>query len=329
MSAPTDGMPEGNFPGGPQPSPEGPAQTPTTQPGADTLAEMRRQVVTLKAEVDALQIASAHQRRSQWLQSSTILAVVGVLITVSTFFYGERQKRLEEQQADRVELAEITKKLDEYDSNNAEIIRQYRDDPTLTGNLLAYHLAESLVLADRATELIGRQNNGRFTGHEHFAVAHVYRSGGAFTEAHQVATDGLNVAGDSVGLLSLLREMAIIEASMNQDLSLVESHLEEAIEKSERWDEQSEAWSNFTTQKLWAYFLVVRRDCPRAEQHAQAAREHVAQMSKFFLTDADRASHLASIDSVMGPCSTPGTPSPPLNEIASAPVSEQPATNPN
>ena len=86
MSAPTDGMPEGNFPGGPQPSPEGPAPTSITQPGADTLAEMRRQVVTLKAEVDALQIASAHQRRSQWLQSSTILAVVGVLITASTSF---------------------------------------------------------------------------------------------------------------------------------------------------------------------------------------------------------------------------------------------------
>jgi hypothetical protein len=89
----------------------------------DDRGELRRQLATIKAEVDALQIAAAGQRRSQWLQASTIVAVIAIIVPLVTWWNGEQEREFAEQQAQRVELAELTQRLSSHREAYAELWR--------------------------------------------------------------------------------------------------------------------------------------------------------------------------------------------------------------
>jgi hypothetical protein len=144
---------------------------------------------------------------------------------------------------------------------------------------------ESLVLADRASELIENVDVG-LTGQEHYAVADVYQYGGFLGEAHRVATDGLAVADTDVGRIWLLRKLAIIEATMSGDVSAIAERLTDALELSQQSDDQTAAWTDYETEQLWAWLLASLRECPAALEHAQEAKNHLADVSPFSVSDS-------------------------------------------
>lgn len=276
---------------------------PTQATPVDHLAELRQQLDRVKAEVDALQVASAEKRRPQWKQITSIVAVVGVLLTAGTFGYGEWQKRISERRAARVELSELVQRLTAIPLDHARLVAE---NPATAYSNSSNLVTEARVLTDRALDVMDRLG-GQASAAEYFAVANAQIYAALPEEAGRTAAQGLDRATTEdhsrLELLRLAAKVAVIEG----DRARAERHLEEARQG------YRQPYDAFHTEWFWAGVAITESDCSSALQHAQAARDEAARVNRQL---SDPSQLVSMVDQLVATCSgalvpDPSVPGPP------------------
>ena len=164
-------------------------------------------LILLKKEVDALQIA-IHEQRTPWYKSmSTVLSVVALLFSFGTTFVSYTRTQSQDIQSARVELRGLLQRLASLPRESIEITKKYeKNDPAVVASISGFINQENALLARQAAEIAKKIPPESVSATEYYAIGvalqNAYNVEGAkelFTKAIDVSTD-LN---DRVGALRM------------------------------------------------------------------------------------------------------------------------------
>ena len=213
------------------------ASTAPPQP-ADEVAELRRALDAMKAELDALQthVMSEDKRglSRHWPNVATIL-VAALTLAFSIWVNQGSAERLAEQDrhAARAELRELLQRLQALPVQNFENERTYADDPAARSFMGSAIQGETTLLAEQAADLID-QLGGTAGADEYGQVAYALTNAGLTQDAQRLVEEGLVVADSAPSLAALLRQAAIIRFTLG-DFDAGRTRWQEALQVFERF----------------------------------------------------------------------------------------------
>jgi len=171
-------------------------------------------LLLLKKEVAALQIA-IQGSQNPWVKNmSTVLAVVALLFSFGTTFVSYKRTESQDIQSARVELRGLLQRLSSLPRENIEMAKKYEKiDPAIVASISSFINQENTLLARQAAEIAKRLPSEYVSATEYYAIGvalqYAYNVGGAkelFTKAIDVSTD-LN---DRVGALRMRANLLFI-----------------------------------------------------------------------------------------------------------------------
>lgn len=175
--------------------------------GNENSGDQSVDLILLKKEVDALQIA-IHSQRSPWYKSmSTVLSVIALLFSFGTTFVSYKRTQSQDIQNARVELRSLLQRLASLPRESIELTKKYeKTDPAAVASISGFINQENALLARQAAEIAKKLPPESVSGTEYYAIGvalqNAYNVEGAkvsFTKAIDVSTD-LN---DRVGALRM------------------------------------------------------------------------------------------------------------------------------
>lgn len=171
-------------------------------------------LLLLKKEVDALQIA-IHGQRTPWYKSiSTVLSIVALLFSFGTTLVSYKRTQSQDIQSARVELRGLLQRLASLPRENIEITKKYEKiDPSAVASIGGFINQENSLLARQAAEIAKKLPPESVSATEYYAIGvallNAYNVDGAkelFTKAIDISTD-LN---DRVGALRMRANLLFI-----------------------------------------------------------------------------------------------------------------------
>jgi hypothetical protein len=127
------------------------------------------QLVTMKKEIDSLQIAMGESNRPWYRQAATLIAIGALLFSFGTTYYSNRQARLQNIHNAKVELRGLIKEIESASLANVDIQNRYKDNPaawTLASSLVR---TRQIVLASQAADIVDSIPD-EVTATEYYAV---------------------------------------------------------------------------------------------------------------------------------------------------------------
>lgn len=245
----------------------------------DRNEELDERVAVMKREVDALQIQMAEKARPWWKQIPVLLPLIISLgaLSFSVWTDQKSENRLErrDEHDARVELTGLIQRLQALPKENFELQQNYGDQPALNTQINT----ENLVLSRQAADLIN-ELEGDVSAMEYYSVGYALSYSGLHVEASNLLTQGLAVARDSTGALSLLRQDALEHFALG-DLEGGRTRWREAMDISDKYPGRNAttvAAETMYTEMRWAAAELAQHECPAALRHITAAKQYISKL---------------------------------------------------
>lgn len=163
---------------------------------------------TLKAEVDALQIAAMKSSEPWYQNASTLIAAFALLISLGTTIFSYFESIDQENWALRAELRSLILRLNDLPLKNYELQLKYRGDELVAGDLAGYSNNENSIIATHAAEIIKRIPS-MVSGAEIMSVAVALRNSNQLGISTDMLRAGLEGENNSDSMVAILRNLAL------------------------------------------------------------------------------------------------------------------------
>jgi tetratricopeptide (TPR) repeat protein len=237
------------------------------------------QLVTMKKEIDSLQIAMGESNRPWYRQASTIIAVVAVLLSLGTTYYSSRQARLQNIHNAKVELRGLIKEIESASLANVDIRNKYKNNAAaleLAGSLVR---TRQIVLVSQATDIIDSIPD-EVTATEYYAVGSALST----ISPQRVLSyyeRGLAKADNVDSYLGISHSLGLHYFSIG-DYERGRSSFTQALTSHDRFGQSSESlrrYHNAFTYYQWAAAELSIRNCPAANKHHEESLRLFQQLS--------------------------------------------------
>lgn len=242
-----------------------------------TEADLHRSIATIKAEVDALQIAQA-KAQSPWYQSAPVIVSIMALLfsfgtTVFSYYDNEQQRRDETSR----ELRELLIKISSLPLRNYELQQKYEQDALAVGSIAGMLSQENQLLINQAASLADSIPD-LVTSTELVGLAGALINAGAHADALPILARAGGIAtnfNDAVGAQRLL-------AATNYQLGRVEQGREgyrqaKLMIEEPRFSDVTAISIEFTnghTEMYWAQMEGMVGNCDAFATHIKEAFRH-------------------------------------------------------
>jgi tetratricopeptide (TPR) repeat protein len=247
---------------------------------------LQQQMLTIKQEVDALQIQMA-KVRAPWYRDVNVLVAIGALIlTAFTAYVSIRHTRLQDIENAKGDLRELIREISTISAQAAEIGAQYEDNPQ--GGLLAGSLLNSdkIVLANQAADIIDEIPD-HVSAAEYYSVGFAVASIGNFERAIELYARGIEIADDRWSAVATRSGLALSHFAAG-DLEAGRRAFEGAIHSGDDFTDANSAarqWESAFAHFKWSEAELTANQCAEAQSHyEQSRREYAAIEGSFDLT---------------------------------------------
>jgi tetratricopeptide (TPR) repeat protein len=229
---------------------------------------------TMKAEIDALQIAMSEGSKPWYRQPSVLIACIALVFSFSTTFYANRRAHKEDVHNAKVELRELIQRLTAIPQRNVDLDVKYAKDPNAlvrAGSLLN---TEQIVLAKQALDIIDEIPN-EVSATEYYAVATALSIAGTYDRTLGLFQRAFEVAQDANDWLAAARSLGTAGFAQG-DLKRGRAGYQQALNVFERFPNRNKAYverTNAYTEMFWASSEVSAKQCNEAKRHASQAAQ--------------------------------------------------------
>lgn len=237
-------------------------------------------LVLLKKEVDALQIA-IHSKQLPWYKNiPTILSILALLFSFGTTAVSYLRTRSQDIQSSRIELRGLLQRLAALPRENIEITKKYeKTDPAAIASVTGLLNQENSLLARQAAEITKNLPEEFVSATEHFAIGSAllnsYNISGAIdslTKAIDVSTD----MNDRVGALRVRANALFISGQPETGRVDYQRALNVFQEFKINYNDYTKRSIHIWTELSWAYSEVGVGLNDNALQHVANAQNIVS-----------------------------------------------------
>jgi tetratricopeptide (TPR) repeat protein len=248
-----------------------------------TVDELQARLATMKDEIDALQISSAERSRPWYRQASTIstfIALLALVFSVATTMSADRREREQDQRAQqqnvrdaRTLLGQLIQRLDAMPRENANLVKEFGNDPATLGQLAGNLNVENIALAGQAADIIN-SIRGHVTATEYLVVANALYFSGLFDRARELYQAGAALDADQVTHAALLHSYAALLVYSGGDMRVARAKMQEALDvyKKQPTSFQGQVLNtNLATHIAWTSLELFKQECAQARKHYDEA----------------------------------------------------------
>lgn len=239
--------------------------------------EVVEQIWTIKKEVDALQVAAAHEHKPWYKSASAIIAAVAPLISVVSSAGNYYRNINLDQHRLRDELRSIIIRLSSLPLKHLELQEKYSKKPLLLGSISGQINAENMLLASRGVEIID-QISQFVSVSEILAIAIALVPSGEIGKAmplFETVARKASHASDAVAAYRNLGTYSFQFGKVEQGRKYYSDALE--IFEHDRFSNPPQITVNVThafTEMYWAQQEAIILNCKGWEQHLEMAEQH-------------------------------------------------------
>lgn len=242
---------------------------------------LNQDLLLLKREVDALQIA-IHRQEAPWYKNmSTVLSIVALLFSFGTTFVSYKRTESQDVQNARVELRGLLQRLAFLPRENIEITKRYeKNDPSAVATIGGFINQENALLARQAAEIAKQLPEGYVSATEYYSIGvalqNAYNIAAAkdlFTKAIEVSTD----LSDRVGALRMRANLLYVMGQPDSgrvDYQKALSVFSDFGQTS--YNDYTKRSTHIGTELGWAYSEANIGSKDVALQHVTNAENHLA-----------------------------------------------------
>jgi tetratricopeptide (TPR) repeat protein len=244
--------------------------------GRDSIQD---QLVTMKKEIDALQIGLGESNRPWYKQASTVIAVVALLLSFGTTYYSNRQARLQDTHNAKIELRGLIEEIESASLATVDVQNKYKDNPQALGLAGSLVRTRQLVLVTQAAAVIDSIPD-EVTATEYYAVASALSQFAGAQRVLPYYERGLARADNIDSYTAITRSIGQTyfgagnyergRSAFTQALSALERfHLSGSYGRS----------YNAYTHITWASAELASKHCLEARKHHEEARRLLQQLA--------------------------------------------------
>jgi hypothetical protein len=244
------------------------------------------QLLTMKREIDALQIEAARVGAKWYRQVpvvvSVLVSVLALAFSFGTTLLSEKRLAREDDHAARTELRSLIQRLTTLPKENFELTENYAKNPVAVQQLSGFINAENAVLSKQAAELT-KQIANDVTAIEYYAIAVALANSGLSGQSGELVTRGLDAAKDAQEETTLLRQYGQHLFAIGE-LEAGRERYRQAMEVFRHYPEENAdvvAQTHLFTQMFWADAELAKGECREAWSHFDTSRRYLVKTSGF------------------------------------------------
>ena len=249
-------------------------------PEADEVETASATLHSLKAEVDALQVAVMGQRTPWYRNTSTLISVLALLFSFGTTFVSYTRTKAQDIQNARIELRGLLQRLSVLPRDNFELTKKYSDDPGAVSQLSSYLNQENALLARQAAEMALRIPRDYVSATEYYAVAVALQAAYNNERANEFLRLAIDSSKDFSDKIAALRAHANLLFVVGQ-LEAGRAEYGKALKIFEVYPAYNEYTRNSTnvwTELAWAYAEAGAGSSESAMRHIADAEKDAAAL---------------------------------------------------
>jgi tetratricopeptide (TPR) repeat protein len=238
-------------------------------------------LVLLKKEVDALQVA-VHGQRAPWYKNiPTIISVVALLFSFGTTFVSYQRTQSQDIQNARVELRGLLQRLASLPRENIEITKKYEQIDPAAVNMISSSLnQENSLLARQAAEIAKKLPSGSVSATEYYSIGFALQNAYNLEDARELFTKAIDVSTDLNDRVGALRGRASLLFMTGQpDAGRVDFQRALSVFSDFRntsYNEYTKRSTHIWTELGWAYAEANIGAKDIALQHVENAEEYLS-----------------------------------------------------
>jgi tetratricopeptide (TPR) repeat protein len=236
-------------------------------------------VVTLKKEVDALQIAMLEQRTPWYKNISIILSVVALLFSFGTTFVSYIRTQNQDIQSQRVELRGLLQRLAALPRENVEVRKKYIGDSASIASISGFIGQESTLLSRQAAEIANRIPAEYISATEYYAIGLALKNAAINDSAMTFFAKAIDTSKDLNDRVSALRTRASLLFKVGQpNAGRVEYQkaLNVFSEINNIYDDYTKRSTHIYTEMSWAFDESSIGSKDSALQHIENAERYLS-----------------------------------------------------
>lgn len=244
--------------------------------------DLEQELRTVKAEVDALQIAAMKNDTPWYGNASTLIAAFALLISLGSTIFTYMRSVEQENWALRAELRTLILRLNELPLKNHELQLKYKGNRLVAGDLAGLTNNENLIVASQAAEIIGKIP-WMVSGGEALSVAVALKNSNQLrssTELLLVALQGRNNTESMVAILRNLAGNNFLSGNLEEGRKYFQKALN--VFRGDRFRPPNKIYEVSThalTEMYWAQHEAQVKNCDAWEVHLRQAREYWARLN--------------------------------------------------
>lgn len=254
---------------------------PVMTPAADErLGQLGSDLVTLKQEVDGLQIIATNQKKPWYRDVSTIISVLALLFSFGTTAVSLHRTKAQDVQNSRQELRTLLQRLSAIPRENFEAGKRYETDANARAALGTLYAQENALLARQAAEIAGKLPPDVVSATEFYEVAVALQSAYNLSQAKVFVAKARTRATDFNDEVAAIRASAALEYLTGAPESGGKLFREalDIFSKYTGYDQYTKDSTNALTQIQWALSEANQNQIENANEHLIAASRIVDKM---------------------------------------------------
>ena len=228
-----------------------------TVPGSATASEqgdLQDRLLSLKEEVDALQITVMKQSGPWYKEVPTIVSLLALLFSFGTTWVSHNRSNAQDIQNARGELRTLLQRLAALPKDSFELTKKYSDDSVTAGMLSSYVNQENALLARQAAEIAQKLPGDKVSATERYAIAvalqNSYNIEGASTFLQQAIKTANNI-NDELAALRSYANLLFISGQFDAGRQEYEKALR-VFSRYKGYNEYIQKSSHIWTELAWA-----------------------------------------------------------------------------
>ena len=238
-------------------------------------------LLLLKKEVDALQIA-IHSQKTPWYKNiSTILSIIALLFSLGTTYVSNKRIESQDIQNARIELRGLLQRLVALPRENIEITKKYeKTDSNTLWSLGSYLNQENLLLARQAAEITKRLPPEYVSATEYYSIGGAMQLAYNIDAAHEFYTKAIDIStdlNDKVGALRMRANLLYLTGKSDAGRIDYEKALNIFSDFSKStYNEYTKKSTHIATELAWAYAEANNGSIDAAQKHISNAEGHLS-----------------------------------------------------
>lgn len=273
--------------------------------------DLEERLVTMKREIDALQIASAAKARPWYRDFSTLLSVTALLFSFGTTFVSYHRTEMQDIQSARQELRGLLQRIAALPKENLDAAKKYADDPASRSMVSGFINQENTLLARNCAELAKKLPAGSVSATEFYAIAVALQNAYDLAGADEFLNYAIKADPDFNTEISCLRMLASMKfISGKPETGRVEYQKAlDIFSKYPQFDPYTRAVTNVQTELAWAFSEASSNVFNLASQHVENAEALVASFPRSPGVDMMRSQISQARSQIYVPPALPAAPS--------------------